>query len=161
MNLSWLPQLASIAVALVVGAVIITVRLKASSKPTSFKKIMIPPLGMSTGFAMFAYPPTHVPWLWAAAALLAGVLFFSYPLILTSKFEARGGQVYMVRSKAFVFIIIALLIVRLLLHDLVERAVTIPQTGALFFLLAFGMIVPWRLAMLRRYRVVLAALGKA
>jgi len=157
-NASFLPQLASVVVALIAGSAIIAVRLKASTKPTSLRKIWIPPLGMSTGFLMFLYAPTHIPWLWAAAAVLAGALFFSYPLIWTSKFEARDGHIYLVRSKAFIFIIVALLVVRLLLHDVVERAVSLPQTGALFFLLAFGMIVPWRLAMARRYRTLLADL---
>jgi membrane protein CcdC involved in cytochrome C biogenesis len=91
---------------------------------------------------------------------LAGALLFAYPLIWSSKFEVRGGDIYLVRSKAFVFIMVGLLVVRLLLHDLVERAVTIPQTGAIFFLLAFGMIVPWRLAMARRYQAKLDSLTK-
>lgn len=160
MNIGYLPQLVSVLVALLAGSAVIAVRLRASNKPTSLKKIMIPPLGMSTGFLMFLYPPTHIPWLWAAAAVLAGALFFAYPLILTSKFEARDGDIYLVRSKAFIFILIALLVARLLLHDLVEKTISIPQTGALFFLLAFGMILPWRLAMARRYRAVLAGLGK-
>jgi membrane protein CcdC involved in cytochrome C biogenesis len=155
-----IPQIAPVVVALIGGVAVIAVRLKASSKPTSLKKILIPPLGMSTGFAMFLFPFTHIPWLWAAAALLAGALLFAYPLIWSSKLEVRGGDIYLVRSKAFVFIIVGLLVVRLLLHDLVERAVTIPQTGAIFFLLAFGMIVPWRLAMAHRYRALLYSLTK-
>ncbi|TNJ65154.1 cytochrome c biogenesis protein CcdC [Paenibacillus hemerocallicola] len=154
-----IPQIAPVAIALIGGIAVIAVRLKASAKPTSLKKILMPPLGMSTGFAMFLFPFTHIPWLWAAAALLAGALLFSYPLIWSSKFEIRDGDIYLVRSKAFVFMIIGLLVVRLLLHDLVERAVSIPQTGALFFLLAFGMIVPWRLAMARRYRAKLDSLA--
>lgn len=160
MGASYLPQLASVLVALIAGSAVIAVRLKASTKPTSMRKILIPPLGMSTGFAMFLYPPTHVPWLWALAAFAAGALFFAYPLIWTSKFEVRNGHIYLVRSKAFIFIIVALLAIRLLLHDVVEHVVSIPQTGALFFLLAFGMILPWRLAMARRYKAAEAGMER-
>ncbi|PYI52709.1 hypothetical protein DLM86_20380 [Paenibacillus flagellatus] len=145
-------HLASALVTLLFGATVIAVRLKAADRPTSLRKIIIPPIGMSTGFAMFLVPATHIPWLWALGAFVAGAVFFSYPLIRTSTFERRGEHVYLTRSKAFIVIIIALLAIRLLLHDLVEQAVTIPQTGALFFLLAFGMILPWRLAMARQYR---------
>ncbi|MEF3302405.1 CcdC family protein [Paenibacillus sp. GYB003] len=160
MTATHLPQAASVLAALIGGAAVIAVRLKASAKATSLKKIMIPPLGMATGFAMFLFPAAHVPWMWAAAALLAGALFFAYPLIWTSRFEVRDGHVYLVRSKAFIVIIVALLAIRLLLHDLVERAVSVPQTGALFFLLAFGMILPWRLAMVRRYKATLAGMAE-
>lgn len=154
MNASYFPQIASVLVALIGGATVIALRMKASAKPTSLPKILIPPLGMSTGFAMFLFPVTHIPWLWAAAAFAAGALLFAYPLIVTSKFERRGEYIYLVRSKAFIFIMVGLLASRLLLHNWVERMVSIPQTGALFFLLAFGMLVPWRLAMAWKYQAM-------
>lgn len=152
MNAWSIPTFLPLVFALVGGIAVVAVRLKASSRPTTLKKIWIPPVGMSTGFAMFLFPFTHIPWSWALSALAAGALLFAYPLIWSSKFEVRDGDIYLVRSKAFVFIMIGLLLVRLLLHRWIDEAITIPQTGALFFLLAFGMIVPWRLAMALRYR---------
>jgi len=147
----WL-QYGSLAVSIVAGAAIITLRMKASNKPTNLRKIIIPPLGMSTGFLMFVVPQTHVSLLWALCALAAGMLLFAPPLIATSHFERIGDQIYMRRSRMFIYIIIGLFIVRIALHDVVERHVSVMQTGALFFLLAFGMLVPWRLAMMLRYR---------
>ncbi|MCC3375134.1 CcdC family protein [Cohnella sp. REN36] len=147
-------QLFSLVASLAAGATVIAVRLRATKKPATLSKIIAPPLGMATGFLMFVSPLVRVPWLWALGAFLVGALFFSYPLILTSRFEVANGHVYLKRSKMFIVIIVALLAVRILLHDVVERYVSIPQTAGLFFLLAFGMLLPWRLVMVKRFKAV-------
>lgn len=146
-----LPQILSLVASVAAGVLIIALRLRGTTKPTDFRKIVAPPLGMATGFLMFLVPAVRVPFLWGLAAWAVGAVFFSYPLILTSHFEVTNGQIYLKRSKMFVVIIIVLLIVRILLHDVVEEHVSIPQTGALFFLLAFGMLLPWRIAMAKRF----------
>jgi membrane protein CcdC involved in cytochrome C biogenesis len=133
----------------------IFIRIKAADKPTNAKKILLPPLGMSTGFLMFIYPPTHIPWIWAGLAFLCGAVLFSIPLIKTSKFELQEGQVFLKRSPAFIYILGGLLAVRLALHTYIEQLLSIPQTGALFFILAFGMLVPWRIAMYLQYQKLL------
>ena len=126
------------------------IRMKAAKKPTNAMKIVMPPLGMATGFLMFLFPQTHVPWTYAGGAVLAGMLF-STALIKTSKFETRDGAVYLQRSKAFLYVLIGLLAVRLGAHSWVEQYVSLPQTGAIFYILAFSMIAPWRVAMLRQF----------
>ncbi|SFT24823.1 CcdC family protein [Paenibacillus sp. BC26] len=146
-----LPHVASIVLTLLSGVAVMFLRLRASNRPTTMRKIIIPPIGMSTGFLMFVAPVTHVPWLWAIAAFAVGAVLFAYPLIRTSKLERVGETIVLKRSKMFIFILLGLLIVRLLVHNVVEQAVSIPQTGALFFVLAFGMIVVWRIAMLQSY----------
>jgi membrane protein CcdC involved in cytochrome C biogenesis len=146
-----LPQVMTLIVSLLAGSAVIAVRLRASTRPTSLRKIIAPPLGMASGFLMFLIPAMRVPLLWALIAFAVGALLFSYPLILTSRFEVVDGQVYLKRSKMFIVIIVALLAVRVGLHDIVEQHVSIPQTASLFFLLAFGMLLPWRLAMVRQY----------
>ncbi|SFJ24132.1 Membrane protein CcdC involved in cytochrome C biogenesis [Paenibacillus sp. UNC496MF] len=153
-------HVASIVVTLLSGAAVMFLRLRASNRPTNMRKIIIPPLGMSTGFLMFVVPETHVPWTWALIAFAAGATVFAYPLIRTSKLERIGGEIVLKRSKMFVFILLGLLIVRLLVHDAVESKVSIPQTGALFFVLAFGMIVVWRIAMLREFMALQRGAGK-
>lgn len=130
---------------------VIGIRLRASKKPTSTRKIVIPPLGMTTGFSMFLVPQTHIPLIYVLTALLGGFMF-SYPLIQTSKFEPINGEIYLKRSKAFPLILLTLLAIRLGLHGYVEPYITLPQTGALFFILAYGMIVPWRVVMYLRYK---------
>ena len=51
--------------------------------------------------------------------------------------------------------------VRTALRAYVERVVTPLQTGALFFVLAFGMILRWRIGMLLEYRRLLARVDPA
>ncbi|MCH5583829.1 cytochrome c biogenesis protein CcdC [Shimazuella sp. AN120528] len=140
---------------IVMALSMIMIRIRSASKPTNAKKILIPPLGMSTGFLMFLFPPTHISWTWAGLAFLCGSILFSIPLIKTSKFELREGQVYLKRSPAFVYILVGLLTIRLALHSYIEHFLSIPQTGALFFILAFGMLVPWRIAMYLQYQKLL------
>lgn len=142
----------SLLIPLLGGLAIIMVRVRSTRKPTTLRKILIPPLGMATGFLMFVVPQTHIPLSWALGAFAAGALFFSIPLIMTSKMEFVGEDVYLRRSKAFFFLILILLAIRLVLHDVVEQYVTVMQTASIFFLLAFGMLVPWRLAMAYKFR---------
>jgi membrane protein CcdC involved in cytochrome C biogenesis len=140
---------------IIMALTFVVIRLRAAKKPTSAKKIILPPIAMSTGFLMFLYPPTRIPVSWGIIAFLAGAVFFSYPLIRTSHFQVVGGDIYLKRSKAFIFILLGLLILRLGLHTYVEEHISIPQTGAVFFILAFGMILPWRVAMYLQYRQLL------
>jgi membrane protein CcdC involved in cytochrome C biogenesis len=144
---------------MLVGAFgIIIVRLKASGKPTNAKKILIPPLAMSTGFFMFFSQRTHDPLRYAALAFLVGCVF-SYPLILTSKMYVMKGEVYLKRSKWFIVILLVLVFLRMALHSYVEQYVNIYQTGSLFFILAYGMIIPWRISMYLEYRKLFGTLG--
>jgi membrane protein CcdC involved in cytochrome C biogenesis len=131
----------------------IAVRMRAAKKPTNAKKILIPPLGMSTGFLMFVAPQTHIPWSYALLALVVG-FGFAIPLIRTSHFEIVDRAVYLKRSKAFPIILLSLLVIRVALHNYVQEFISLPQTGAVFFILAFGMLLPWRIAMYGRYKKV-------
>jgi membrane protein CcdC involved in cytochrome C biogenesis len=131
---------------------VIIIRIRASKKPIHTKKIILPPLGMSTGFLMFLYPSTHIPLTWAFIAFAIGAIFLSIPLIQTSKLQIIDHQIYLKRSRAFIFILITLLIVRLSLHTYIAQHISIFQTAAIFFILAFGMLLPWRLVMYYQYR---------
>lgn len=134
----------------------IFIRMKASHRPVTKRKILIPPLGMSTGFLMFIVPQTHISLWWALIAFLIGWFIFSYPLIRSTRFEKINDEVFATRSRSFAFILIGLLAVRLILHEVIQQYITIPQTGGLFFLLAFGMIVRWRVYMYKHYKEVIA-----
>ncbi|MHA7967525.1 CcdC family protein [Paenibacillus sp. CAU 1782] len=146
-----LVQVGAIVMPLLGGLMLIALRIRAGKQPATLKKIVMPPLGMATGFMMFAFPVTHIPWMWAVSAFGTGLLIFAFPLVVTTRLEKVKEDIYVRRSKAFIAILAVLLLIRLLLHGVAEDYMTIPQTGALFFLLAFGMIVPWRLAMLSDY----------
>src|SRR5690349_377216 len=121
-------------------------RLRETSRPVTARKIVIPPLGMSTGLMMFVYPPTRIPALWALVAFAIGAGILSYPLLKTSKLVRVGSEIRLQRTRAFLVILIGLVAVRLLARSYVEDHVSTLQTGSIFFLLAFGMIVRWRVA---------------
>lgn len=155
------PQITAMIGFCMFAIMVILIRLKAAQKPTSIKKIIIPPIGMSTGFLMFFYPPFRIEWLWAAGAFLIGTLFLSIPLIVTSKFEIKEQDIYLKRSRAFIWILIALLVLRLSLHGYLEEFISLYQTAGLFFILAFGMLLPWRIAMLFQYKKVARSLSNS
>lgn len=139
------------AVTLAGAAAMVAWRVRETATPVTVRKIVAPPLGMSTGLAMFAVPAFRVPWSWAAGALLVGAVALSVPLARTSRLVRRGDAVVMQRSRAFLSILLGLVAVRFGARAWLERILTTAQTGGLFFLLAFGTIVRWRTAMLLSY----------
>lgn len=138
-------------VPLLMATVVIVLRMRGTKKPVSSRRIILPPLFMSTGFAMFHFPETATPLIYDAIAFFVGMIF-SIPLILTSRFEIVGQDVYLKRSRAFFGILVALVVIRFAMKLWVNDSLTTMQTAGLFFVLAYGMIVPWRLAMLYMYR---------
>ncbi len=127
-------------------------RVQETRMPVSVKSIVIPPLGMSTGFCMFFAPAMRVPWSWAAGSLALGFFVLSWPLISSSQLEPRDGVIYMKRSRAFLWIIFGLFAIRILLHDYIGHLITPLQTAAVFYLMAFGMIVRWRATLYVGYK---------
>jgi membrane protein CcdC involved in cytochrome C biogenesis len=151
MNLAHVPTAAIVAATLFGAAVMIAWRMRESSRPVTVSKIIAPPLGMSTGFLMFVARAPRVPWTYAAVAFAVGALVLSIPLAHTSRLVRDGDRILMQRSRAFLWILLGLVAVRLVLRAYVERFVTPVQTGGIFFILAFGMVARWRVAMLRSY----------
>lgn len=127
-------------------------RMRETSRPINARRIVIPPLGMATGFSMFVYPPMRIPLAWAAIAFVLGVAVFAWPLIKSSKLTRVGDAVMLKRSPAFIMVIVGLFLIRLFLRTYVERYINAPQTAGIFFVLAFGMIVTWRVRMFFEYR---------
>ncbi|MFZ0338488.1 MAG: cytochrome c biogenesis protein CcdC [Terracidiphilus sp.] len=144
-------------VSLVGLAGVLTWRVREGRSVVTLKKIVMPPLGMATGFCMFFYPPCRVPFLWGLAAFLIGAVLFAYPLLLTSDLHWHGGEIRMKRSSAFFAVIIVLALVRWAARGYFDRVLSLEQTGAIFYLLAFGMILRWRLKLLLAWRALTAA----
>src|ERR1700728_626387 len=139
------------------GAVAVLIwRIREGQTPVTLKKILIPPAGMATGFSMFIVPVFRIPWLWALAAFLIGAVLLAWPLLRTSKLHREGEVIMMKRSSAFLAVIIVLAAVRFAARSYFNRIMTIEQTGGLFFILAFGMILRWRLNMYFQYRALTA-----
>ncbi|QKY69115.1 CcdC family protein [Lentibacillus sp. CBA3610] len=138
-------------VATFMAITMIFIRLKASQKPASVKKIILPPLFMSTGAFMFLFPIFRVDMLQVMEAVLVGIIFSAF-LIKTSKFEIKGSDIYLIPSKAFIFILFGLLFIRVIIKLAIGASISFGEMSGMFFLLAFGMIVSWRLAMLYKFK---------
>lgn len=131
-------------------------RIREGRTAVTVRKIIIPPLGMATGFSMFVVPAFRVPLLWGAIAFLIGAILLAYPLLLTSRLVRDGDNIMMQRSSAFFGVVIVLAAVRYFARSYFDSIMTMQQTAALFFVLAFGMILRWRLRMLSEYRTLTA-----
>jgi membrane protein CcdC involved in cytochrome C biogenesis len=131
-------------------------RIQETRAPVTARKIILPPLAMSTGFGMFVSPVMRIPWSWALGAFLVGAFVLSVPLSRTSTLERSGGLILMRRSKGFLLILLGLLTLRIALHNYIGHLISARQTAALFFVLAFGMILRWRVSMYRRFRALQA-----
>ena len=142
----------SVAVAVLGFFGVLAWRIREGRTAVTIRKIVIPPLGMATGFCMFVAPIFRVPWTWAAVAFLLGAVVLAMPLIRTSRLKLVGDQVMMHRSASFFIVMVALAIIRIVAHSYLDAIMSIQQTAGLFFVLAFGMILRWRVSMLMEYR---------
>ena len=149
--------LASSAVASVLGFLgVMAWRIREGRTAVTVRKIIIPPVGMATGFCMFLVPAFRVPLLWAAVAFSIGAILLAWPLLATSRLVRDGDAVMMKRSGAFFAVVVVLAAIRYFARNYFDSFMTLQQTAGLFFVLAFGMILRWRLSMLREYRLLTA-----
>lgn len=126
-------------------------RLRESARPLTMRKIVLAPLAMSTGAAMFLHPAFHIPWLWAGGAVLFGTLVLAQPLLHSTVLRKEGEQVFLNRSKGLWIALGALLLIRFALRSYLDGFLTLPQSGGLMYLFALGMIWSWRAGMLRQF----------
>jgi len=153
LDLDWemlLFTLASI-MAVFMGIGVIFVRQRASARPLSLKKIVIPPVMMSTGALMYVFPYFRLSATEILEAFIIG-LAFSLLLVFTTRYEEKNDELYVKPSKWFLGILLGLLILRLGLKSILSMSISPGEIGGMFFLLAFIMIVVWRLSMLVKYR---------
>jgi membrane protein CcdC involved in cytochrome C biogenesis len=142
----------SLVASLAGASAVLAWRVQEGRTAVTLRKILIPPLGMATGFSMFVVRDFRIPLLWALCAFLLGAIGLAYPLLRTSRLVCDGKTIMMQRSNAFFLVVIGLAAVRILAHGYLDRFVDVKQTAALFFVLAFGMILRWRLWMYFEYR---------
>ena len=151
MDLNSLP-VGSMAAAVVGALAVLAWRMHESRRPVTVAGLVIPPLGMSTGFSMFAVHAFRVPWTWGISAFVIGAALFAHPVIATSRLTREGNAIMMRRSPWFILIILALAALRLALRRYVGEILSVQQTAGLFFILAFGMIVRWRGSLVIQYQ---------
>lgn len=140
------------------ASAMIVIRSKASKRPATVKKIILPPLFMSTGALMFIFPYFQVSWWQVLEAVSVGMVFSIF-LIITSNFEVKGKDIYLKPSKVFIFILIFLLVLRICLKMYLGQSISIGETSGMFYLLAFGMLVTWRIAMLVKFLKIRQNIG--
>lgn len=151
-----LPPGTSIVVSLAGLIAVTTCRLREVRSAVTLRKIVIPPLGMATGFCMFLVPAFRIPWVWAGAAFLIGAVLLAWPLLLTTRLVRMGEAIMMKRSSAFLAVLFVLAAVRFLARGYFDTILTVQQSAGLFFILAFGMIVRWRAKLLVDFRKLMA-----
>ncbi|MBU5466680.1 cytochrome c biogenesis protein CcdC [Virgibacillus sp. MSJ-26] len=144
---------ASTVIAMIMAITMIFYRLKAAKKPATVKKIILPPVFMSTGAFMFLFPTFQVSFMQVVEAIVVGMIFSLF-LIKTSNFEIKDKEIYLIPSKAFAFILFGLLGVRIIAKLIINSQISLGETSGMFFLLAFGMIGTWRLAMLYKFKKI-------
>ncbi len=132
-------------------------RVREGRTAVTAKKLLLPPLGMSTGFCMFFVPDFRFPWLWGLCAFAIGATLLAFPLTATSSLRRDGDVIMMKRSGAFFAVVVVLALVRYLARGFFDSFLTLEQTGGLFFVLAFGMIVHWRANLFLKYRALTSA----
>jgi membrane protein CcdC involved in cytochrome C biogenesis len=115
---------------------------------------------MSTGALMYIDPNFRLTPAEIVESILVG-MFFSIFLIKTSKFEIRDEDIYLKRSKWFIVILVGLLIIRVIMKYVMSSEMPYTQLGGMFFLLAYFMILPWRIAMLLDYKKLYKQLHQA
>ena len=96
-------------------------RIREGRTAVTVRKILIPPLGMATGFCMFVVPGFRVPLMWAIPAFLIGAIALAWPLLATSRLERDGDAIMMQRSGAFFAVVIVLAAIRFVAHTYLDR----------------------------------------
>lgn len=135
------------------------VRMKAAKKPASVKKILLPPVFMSTGALMYVVPQFRLTPMEILESVIVGMLF-SILLIKTTNFEIKDQNIYLKRSRAFMFILLGLFVIRIAAKIILSSTIDFGELSGMFFLLAFSMIVPWRVAMYSSFQKLNKELNK-
>lgn len=137
--------------AILMAAFVFMVRVRSQKKPVNAKKILIPPIAMSTGALMFIFEEFRLTGAEILESCAIGI-FFSIFLIATSKFEIRNNEIYMKRSKAFFLILLSLVLIRVIAKIFLSNSFDVGELAGMFWLLAFAMLWPWRIAMFIQYK---------
>jgi membrane protein CcdC involved in cytochrome C biogenesis len=149
-------NLTTIIIVIAAASLIIWRRTRAMYKPIkgTGKNMLFPLLIFIVGFSGFMNPDLHFTETEVFGTLILGILF-AIPMIMTTNYEVReDGEIYAVRSKAFIFALVGLLVIRLVLKNYISGVDPV-TLGMLFFLLAVSYVVPWRVACYLKFKKAL------
>ncbi|RKP47366.1 cytochrome c biogenesis protein CcdC [Cohnella endophytica] len=142
---------------LLIAALVIWRRSRAMFRPIrgSGLRLLIPLLFILPSLALILNPKAYLEaWEWLAALGVGIVL--SLPLIWTTNYERREDQqIYAVKNMGFIASFLGVLIVRFALRSYIE-GLSQEQMSALFMIVAYGYILPWRLVSYYKFRKIYA-----
>lgn len=149
-------------IVLILGLVIWR-RLKEMVRPIqgSGIKILLPIIYLLPVLSLFSQLPSQLKIWEIGVASLIGVLF-AVPLMLTTNYEIRqDGQIYAQKNKTFFIALLAVLVIRIVLRQFFS-GMDPASLSLLFYTIALGYVVPWRIASFVKFRKVkqLQALDK-
>lgn len=143
--------IASSVFAAVITVIMFIIRIKSAKKPVTAKKIILPPVMMSTGALMYIFPAFRLSLIQIVEAVIVGILC-SLLLIKSSKLEIRDNEIFLKKSNIFLYVFAVLIIVRMAVKIAFSQSLEPGELGGMFWLLAFSMILPWRFMMYRKFR---------
>jgi len=117
-------------------------------------RLLYPMLYMLPGVFLLLNEQVHAPYYeWIVSAVLG--LLLSIPLIWTTSYEVReDNQIYAKKNMGFIFAFLAVLAIRFTLRSYLSMID--PQTlAALFMVVAFSYIIPWRIVSYLKFRRML------
>jgi len=114
-------------------------------------RLLIPLLFMFPGLTLLFNPDVNEP-AWAFGAAFGLGIVLSIPLIWTTNYEVReDNQIYTQKNWGFIAVFLGILVIRFLLRQ--ELSAMDPQsTMALFMMVAYGYLIPWRVVSFIKYR---------
>ncbi|WEK54426.1 MAG: cytochrome c biogenesis protein CcdC [Candidatus Cohnella colombiensis] len=114
-------------------------------------RLLIPLLFMLPAVSLLFNPDVNEP-AWSFGAALALGIVFSIPLIWTTNYEVREDKlIYAKKNWGFIVAFLGIVIFRFALRQ--ELSSIDPQGQmALFMMVAFGYIIPWRVVSFIKFR---------
>jgi len=115
------------------------------------KRLLYPMFFMLPGLSLIFNPDVHAPLYEFAIAAAIGIVL-SIPLTWTTNYEIREDHlIYAKKNWGFIVAFVVVIAIRFELHHYLSQVD--PQTlGALFMVLAFFYVIPWRVVSYIKFR---------
>ncbi|TVY10250.1 cytochrome c biogenesis protein CcdC [Paenibacillus cremeus] len=149
-------NLAALIPVVIMVSLVLWRRLRATNKPVKGNgyRMLLPLVFMWFGMVGLLNPQLHLTVKEVVLSFLCG-LVLSIPMILTTNYEVRDdGHIYPKKSIAFVIALVGLLILRLALREYLQ-GLDPAELGMLFYFIAIGYVMPWRLVSYLKFRKLL------
>jgi membrane protein CcdC involved in cytochrome C biogenesis len=136
-----------------IAALVLWRRMRSMYRPIrgSGIRMLIPLLFMLPGVILLLNPDVNEP-AWTFGAAFGLGIMFSIPLIWTTNYEVREDNlIYAQKNWGFIAAFLGIVIIRFVLRQ--ELSDIDPQgTMALFMMVAFGYLIPWRVVSFIKFR---------